>query len=93
MATVFDKTSELLGSLTSWTRLQSRGTIRLILNAAKVDANTVSRERMIELISHSLAEDLKKRGINEPGAMVQELIAQLRTAKVSDSAYDIFAKI
>jgi hypothetical protein len=93
MATVFDKTSELLGSPTSWTRLQSRGTIRLILSAAKVDANTVSRERMIELISHSLAEELKKRGINEPGAIVQKLIAQLRTAKVSDSAYDIFAKI
>jgi len=93
MASVFDKTSELLESLTEMTRLQSRGTVRLILNAAKADANAVSREKMIELLTAALAEELSKRGFTNSGAVVQELIAKLRVAPISDTAYDIFSKI
>jgi len=93
MAGVFDKTSELLETLTAMSRMQCRGTIRLILNAAQADANNVSRERMIEILSAALPEELSKRGFAESGAIAQTLIGQLRTVPISDTAYDVFAKI
>ncbi len=62
MSDVFDKTCELLEKHASFTRLQSRGTIRLILKEANIDPEAVEKAELIELLKAKLASELEKRG-------------------------------
>ena len=55
MSDVFDKTCELLEKHTSFTRLQSRGTIRLILKEANLVPETVEKDEMLKLLKAKLA--------------------------------------
>jgi len=93
MPGVFDATCHLLQNLTPLNRLQSRGTVRLILNEAKLDVDQVSKPQMTELLGQVLAQELAKRGIPEPDAVAKALLDQLRSATITDTAYDIFSKI
>jgi hypothetical protein len=93
MSDVFDKTCELLEKHTSFTRLQSRGTIRLILKEANIDPQAVEKSEMLELLKAKLASELEKRGISEGPEVTGQLVAAVERTKFADTAYDVFKKI
>jgi hypothetical protein len=93
MSDVFEKTCELLEKHTSFTRLQSRGTIRLILKEANIDPQAVEKDEMVELLKAKLASELEKRGISEGAEITGQLVAAVERTKFADTAYDVFKKI
>jgi hypothetical protein len=93
MSDVFEKTCELLEKHTSFTRLQSRGTIRLILKEANIDPQAVEKAEMIELLKAKLASELEKRGVSEGAGVTEQLVAAVERTEFADTAYDVFKKI
>ncbi len=93
MSDVFEKTCELLEKHTSFTRLQSRGTIRLILKEANIDPQAVEKDEMVKLLKAKLASELEKRGISEGVEVTKQLVAAVERTKFADTAYDVFKKI
>ena len=93
MSDVFEKTCELLEQHTSFTRLQSRGTIRLILKEARLVPETVEKGEMLELLKTKLASELEKRGVSEGAGVAEQLVAAVERTKFADTAYDVFKKI
>ena len=93
MSDVFDKTCELLEKYTSFTRLQSRGTIRLLLKEANIDPQAVEKDEMVNLLKAKLASELEKRGISEGAEVTEQLVAAVERTKFADTAYDVFKKI
>jgi hypothetical protein len=93
MSDVFDKTCELLEKQTSFTRLQSRGTIRLILKEANIDPQAIEKAEMVKLLKAKLASELEKRGVSEGPEVTEQLVAAVEKTKFADTAYDVFKKI
>ena len=93
MSDVFDKTCELLEKYTSFTRLQSRGTIRLLLKEANLVPETVEKDEMLEALKSKLLAELEKRGISEGAEVTAQLVAAVEKTKFADTAYDVFKKI
>lgn len=76
-AAAFDWTCTRLEEETSLDRLESRGTIRLALKAAGLEARTVTPEQMGVVVEKVLAEELKTRGIEDAQGVCGRLAAQL----------------
>ena len=93
MSDVFEKTCEILEKYTSFTRLQSRGTIRLLLKEANVDPQAVEKDEMIEALKSKLPSELEKRGVSEGAEITEQLVADVERTKFADTAYDVFSKI
>ena len=93
MSDVFEKTCEFLEKYTSFTRLQSRGTIRLLLKEASFDPQAVEKNEMIEALKAKLPSELQKRGVSEGAEIAEKLAADVEKARFADTAYDVFSKI
>ena len=64
MSDVFEKTCEFLEKYTYFTRLQSRGTIRLMLKEASFDPQAVEKNEMVGALKSELPAELEKRGVD-----------------------------
>ncbi len=93
MSDVFEKTCGFLEKYTSFTRLQSRGTIRLLLKEANVDPQAIEKNEMIGALKSKLPSELQKRGISEGAEIAEKLVADVEKAKFAETAYDVFSKI
>ena len=93
MSDVFEKTSEFLEKHTSFTGLQSRGTIRLIMKAANLDPQTVEKTEMIRALKSYLPVELEKRGVSNGVEIAGKVVSDVEKAKFADTAYDAFKKI
>jgi len=93
MSDVFDKTCEFLEKYTSFTRLQSRGTIRLMLKEANLDPQAVEKNEVVEALKSKLPAELEKRGVDGGAEIAEQLIADVEKARFADTAYDAFSKI
>ncbi|UCD84728.1 MAG: hypothetical protein JSU92_00635 [Deltaproteobacteria bacterium] len=93
MSDVFEKTSEFLEKYTSFTRLQSRGTIRLTLKGANLDPQAVEKTEMIEALKSHLPAELEKRGVEGGAEITGKVVADVERTKFADTAYDVFKKI
>ncbi len=93
MSDVFEKTCEFLEKYTSFTRLQSRGTIRLMLKEANFDPQAVEGNEMIEALKSKLPAELEKRGGDGGAEITKQLVADVERTKFAETAYDVFSKI
>ncbi len=94
MSAVFDAASAKLEELTVMSRLQCRGTVRLICSNSGYDKpEQVSKKDMAELLGESLATELEKRGIEDGASVTASVIAAVKMAPEVDSAYDAFSRI
>lgn len=96
---VFAKTADLLVAATRMEALTARGTIRLALKAAGLDAASVGAEQMSAVLRNLLPAELQTRGVRNAPEICAQLEAQLAAAKLArtsdgvDRAASIFERL
>ena len=93
MSDIFEKVSDLLGKHTGFNKLQSRGTVRLILKEADIDSKVLSKDQVVKLFKDVLSQELEKRGVSNAPEIANLTTADVEAATFAESAYDIFSKI
>ncbi len=64
-ASVFDRVSEKLEEVTSFNRLEARGTLRIALKESGLDAKSLRPEQVRVVIERVLPQHLRDRGITD----------------------------
>ena len=83
---VFDRACANLESATPLTRLEVRGTVRLALKAAGLDARTVTAEQLRVVAERVLPGELESRGVRGASDICRDLAAELATLHGAASA-------
>ncbi len=80
MATnVFDFTAEKLEQSTDLDRLEARGTLRLALKAAGLDAGCVSAPQMSVVVQRVLPKELATRGVESAESICDALLRNVKS--------------
>jgi hypothetical protein len=92
----FELTCKALESDTSLDRLEARGTVRLALKAAGLDARSVTAGQMGIVVEKLLPDELKARGVENGDrvcAALNEKVARMETTGVADAPEAVFARL
>lgn len=92
----FDHVCDGLERVTSLDRLQCRGTVRLMLKEAGLDAARVQPNEIAVVVRRLLPGALRSRGVERPEPLCEELargVAVLAAAPVADSPDVIFRRL
>lgn len=96
-ATAFDWICAELERLSSLDTLEARGTIRLSLKEAGLEARSVTPEQLAVVVKRVLGGELRARGVDDAEAICESLITGLKnlhaTAGASDSPEDVFKRL
>jgi len=68
-ASVFDLAAEQIEQKTMLDRLQARGTLRIAVRDAGLDAKTVSAQALARVITTKLPHELQVRGVEDAEAV------------------------
>jgi hypothetical protein len=92
----FDFVCAELQRATSLTQLEARGTVRLALKSAGLDARSVTAAQLGVLLEKRMAGELRGRGCAEPEricARISEQLAAARLAGAGESPETIFSRL
>jgi hypothetical protein len=96
-ASVFEWVSTELETRARLSRLEARGTVRLVLRNAGLDPATVRAHQMHVVVNRLLPGALAKRGVEGADALCQaiaaELLAKKQETTITDTAYDVFERL
>lgn len=99
-ASVFDATAAELQERSGLESLAARGTLRLALKSAGLDAKTVSPEEMAVAVERLLPDELGPRGVEDASGVCAALAAAVRAkagtfdgAPEADSPERIFRRM
>lgn len=76
-STAFDLVCERIEQRTSLSRIEARGTVRLALKAAGLDAASVRPSEMTVVVRRLLPRELVARGVEDADGIVESLCAAL----------------
>jgi len=85
---IFEQTAAGLEATTSLERLEARGTVRLALKRAGLDAASVNTAQMFVVLDQVLPAELIARGVDGPERVCRELRASLAAAQPPDADLD-----
>ena len=77
VARSFDHVCEALESRTQLSRLEARGTVRLALKEAGLDASSVTARQMSVVVERILPGELHSRGIGDTDSICRDLVSSL----------------
>jgi hypothetical protein len=92
----FELVCEVLERDTSLDRLEARGTVRLALKAAGLDARNVASHQMAVVVANLLPSDLQLRGVKDSDgicASLREKLARLETQESAETPEAVFARL
>jgi len=92
----FEVACEALERGTSLDRLSARGTVRLALKEAGLDARTVTPAQMIVVAGNVLPRELESRGVKDPDAVCAALetkLAGMQAPDAADTPDAVFARL
>jgi hypothetical protein len=92
----FELACEVLEHDTSLDRLEARGTVRLALKAAGLDARNVTPEQMAVVVANLLPRELESRGVqNGDGvcAALREKLSRLDASPGGETPEAVFARL
>lgn len=95
----FSWLGDALEKRTSLTRIEARGTVRLVLKDAGLEPSTVNAAQLGVVIARLLPTALEKRGVGDASELCEMLGQELRslvktlTQPEKDTAYDVFERI
>lgn len=72
---IFDRVCEALEEATELSRLEARGTVRLALKEAGLDARSASSDQLRVVLEKLLPGELSSRGIADAAAVCERLLA------------------
>lgn len=90
---------DALEKRTSLSRIEARGTVRLVLKDAGLEPGAVNAAQMGVVIARLLPMALERRGVADASGLCQALGDELRACAntlsqpVKDSAYDVFERM
>ena len=95
---IFDQVATALESRTRLEKLEARGTLRIALKQAGLDANSVTADQLRVVIEKLLPGELESRGIDAPAAVCEQLAAEARDFEAPadpavDSPESVFARL
>lgn len=86
--TVFEFVAEKLEQATDLDRLEARGTIRLALKQAGLDAKTLSKEQMVVVLEKVLPDELNARGVAQTASICEGLVRDVKGLTGGSSGAD-----
>jgi hypothetical protein len=84
-SSAFDNLCATLEEHTSLDRLSARGTVRLALKKAGLDARSVTPAQLCVLIEKLLHSELVSRGVDNPESVCNHALAHLRALAPSEA--------
>jgi len=81
----FDHVCAGLEEGSSLDRLEARGTVRIALKEAGLDARHVTREQMVVVIERVLPTELERRGVENCDALCAELCRGLASVEMGET--------
>jgi len=85
----FEWLCEAIEAGTSLERLEARGTVRIALKEAGLEARTATPSELAVVVAKILPRELRQRGVNDEAAVCSRLAAGLRNLDVgSHAAHD-----
>src|SRR5262245_26621629 len=85
-ASIFDFVSDELERLTRLEKLEARGTVRLALKAAGLDARTVTTPQMVATLQKVMPNEMKVRGVEDVDQVCRKLVSALEQAHPASGA-------
>lgn len=82
----FELVAVELERLTDLDRLESRGTLRLVLKEAFFEAHSVDITQMTMIVERTLAQALASRGVDGSASICERLAIALKSSDLSSSA-------
>jgi len=82
----FELACELLERDTPLDRLQARGTVRLVLKAAGLEAQSVAPHQLAVAVANLLSRELESRGVPDADGFCAALRARLATLDTPEGA-------
>jgi len=97
-ASVFETTCEELARQGGLDGLSARGTVRLALKAAGLDARSVTSGQMRVVLEKVMPAELAARGVPEPGTVCRGIAARISAleadgARPRSSVEDVFRRL
>jgi len=92
----FELACETLALDTSLDRLTARGTVRLALKAAGLEARHVAPDQMAVVVANLLPKELAARGVEDGDrvcAAVGAKLTRLRTDEAAETPEAVFARL
>jgi hypothetical protein len=86
--TVFEFVAEKLEQATDLDRLEARGTVRLALKQAGLDAKTLSAVQMNVILEKVLPDELSARGVEQAASICTNLTQDLKGFRGDTSEAD-----
>lgn len=96
---IFEFVADSLEQATDLDKLEARGTLRIALKQAGLDARTVGREQMEVAVLRALPAQLATRGVEAPDAVCRSLVTGLKgfapagEAPGRESPEDVFGRL
>ena len=93
---IFERTCTELEHVTSFDSLSARGTVRLALQSAGLDAREVTTAQMIVVVKRVLPLELKVRGVRDADdvcSVIASRITGLASPASGSSAEDVFRRL
>lgn len=95
--TVFERTCEEIARSTALDELSARGTVRLALKAAGLDARSVSGAQMAVVLTKLMPAELSARGVADAERLCAELARRVASLGGGDadgsSVEDVFRRL
>jgi hypothetical protein len=92
----FDLVCDLLEAGSSLERLEARGTVRLALKKAGLEARSVTPEQMSVVVSRILPGELSSRGVEGASSLCESISADLKdleTGEVRETPDAVFRRL
>jgi hypothetical protein len=82
-ASIFDFVADELERRTDLATLEARGTVRLALKEAGLDARSVTVEQMVVMLRKVMPTEMRSRGVDQPEAVCGAVVKALQAAHPS----------
>ncbi|HTY18715.1 MAG TPA: hypothetical protein VMH82_13385 [Myxococcota bacterium] len=79
----FEWLCEALTTGSSLDRLEARGTVRIAIKEAGLEARSVSPSELAVVVQRILPRELRQRGVNDEGTLCDRFVAGLRNLEQS----------
>ncbi len=88
-ASIFDFVSDELERRTSLEKLEARGTVRLALKAAGLDARTVTTSQMVATLEKVMPNEMRARGVQDADQVCRAVVTALQAAHPTSAAANL----
>jgi hypothetical protein len=87
-ASIFDFVADELERRTDLAKLEARGTVRLALKTAGLDARTVTVEQISVMLQKVMPAEMRARGVENPENVCEGILSTLKAAHPASPATD-----